>query len=250
MTRPRKQTVDWFPHAITHGRTIFTLEQRYGIAGYAFWFKLLELLGNTEGHFLDLKDGPTIQYLQAYTHTDEKICPETLDLLANLGAIDKDLWREKIVWSQGFVDALAELYARRKVALPTKASILAEKNPNREIEDITKLQEDCRKITRKAIEEGTLIKLPCEICGTTEKIEPHHTDYSKPFEVRWLCKAHHTAWHNCERNALSDGLLLAETSFERFIEVRKLARERVEREKKSREREEEKDIHPSPPKKS
>jgi len=27
MTRPRKQTVDWFPHSCSHGRTIFV--QRY-----------------------------------------------------------------------------------------------------------------------------------------------------------------------------------------------------------------------------
>jgi len=232
MTRPRKQTVDWFPHAINHGRTIFTLEQRYGIKGYAFWFKLLELLGNSEGHFLDYRDVPTSQYLQAYTNTEESDCVEILDLLASLGAIDKDLWHRKIIWSQGFVDGLAELYARRKIALPTKSSILAKSNPNRELEDFIKIQENCRKITREAIEKGTLIKGPCEICDKTDKIEPHHTDYTKPFDVKWLCKSDHSAWHNCEQNALSAGLLIAENSFERFIEVRKLARERVERVKR------------------
>lgn len=244
MTRPRKQTVDWFPHSITHGRTIFTLEQRYGINGYAFWFKLLELLGNTEGHFLDYQDVPTAQYLQAYTRTEDTLCFEILNLLTSLGAIDTELWQQrKIIWSQGFVDALAELYARRKVSLPTKTSILAKTNPNHELEVTIKTQEDCRKITRKAIEDGTLIKGPCEICGTAKNIEPHHTDYFKPFEVRWLCKSHHSAWHNCERNALSDGLVLAEISLNRFIEVKKLQRERG---KRGKEREEgEKDIAPS-----
>lgn len=23
----------------------------------------------------------------------------------------------------------------------------------------------------------------------------HHCDYSKPFEIQWLCKKHHNAWH-------------------------------------------------------
>lgn len=236
MTRPRKQTVDWFPHSIIHGRTIFTLEQRYGINGYAFWFKLLELLGNTEGHFLDYQDTPTAQYLQAYTHTDDALCLEILNLLTNLGAIDIELWQQrKIVWSQGFVDGLAELYARRKVDLPTKTSILAKYGPNQEIEDIIKIQEDCRKITQKAIEDGKLIKGPCEVCGTTKNIETHHPDYYKPLKVNWLCKSDHSAWHNCEQNALSAGLVLAENSLSRFIETRKLQRERVERVKREKE---------------
>ena len=51
MTRPMKKGVDYFPHACVHGQTMFILEQRWGNDGYAFWFKLLEMLGTTEGHF-------------------------------------------------------------------------------------------------------------------------------------------------------------------------------------------------------
>ena len=46
MARPRKQTVDYFPHYCKCGRTIFILENRFGNDGYAFWFKLLEILGD------------------------------------------------------------------------------------------------------------------------------------------------------------------------------------------------------------
>jgi hypothetical protein len=35
----------------------------------------------------------------------------------------------------------------------------------------------------------------CEICGNTEKLERHHEDYSKPLEVRTLCKYCHEAEH-------------------------------------------------------
>lgn len=37
-------------------------------------------------------------------------------------------------------------------------------------------------------------KQPCEVCGKT-KSHAHHDDYSKPFDVRWLCAAHHSEWH-------------------------------------------------------
>ena len=48
MTRPRKQTVDWFPHYCRHGKTMAILEEKYGNNGFAFSFKLLEILGDTE----------------------------------------------------------------------------------------------------------------------------------------------------------------------------------------------------------
>jgi len=48
MARPNKQGVDYFPHFVNHGKTMFILEEKFGNNGYAFWFKLLELLGKEE----------------------------------------------------------------------------------------------------------------------------------------------------------------------------------------------------------
>lgn len=45
-----------------------------------------------------------------------------------------------------------------------------------------------------AVSHGYLKKLPCEVCGS-EKSEGHHDDYSKPLEVRWVCKKHHAEIH-------------------------------------------------------
>jgi hypothetical protein len=119
MTRPRKAVVDWFPHSCTHGKTIFVLERKWGIAGYTFWFKLLELLGQTEGHFINFKDPQIREYLQAYTHADN--AEEILSLLATIDAIDSELWIDiRIIWSQNFTDGVAEAYRHRKVTVPIK----------------------------------------------------------------------------------------------------------------------------------
>jgi hypothetical protein len=45
-----------------------------------------------------------------------------------------------------------------------------------------------------AIQEGRIIRQPCEICGN-EHSHAHHDDYSKPYEVRWLCPLHHKQAH-------------------------------------------------------
>ena len=43
---------------------------------------------------------------------------------------------------------------------------------------------------------GKLIKQSsCSKCGSNEKIEAHHDDYTKPLELRWLCEKCHKEWH-------------------------------------------------------
>lgn len=55
--------------------------------------------------------------------------------------------------------------------------------------------------TSNAIRDGRLTPKPCEVCGS-EKTEAHHADYSKPLDVRWLCRIHHLAEHRKEAYAL------------------------------------------------
>jgi len=51
-----------------------------------------------------------------------------------------------------------------------------------------------RDLLRSAVRYGRIKRQPCEICGA--KAEAHHSDYSKPFDVRWLCHAHHVQIHH------------------------------------------------------
>jgi hypothetical protein len=127
LARPKKQTVDYFPHYCNHKKTIYILEQRYGNDGYAFWFKLLELLGDSEGHYLDLNDDSAWEFLQAKTRIENDTCKEILALLARINAIDSELWDNKIVWSQNFVDGIADAYRNRRVDIPTKPHIYSKK---------------------------------------------------------------------------------------------------------------------------
>lgn len=54
-------------------------------------------------------------------------------------------------------------------------------------------------IVGNALRDGKLRKAPCEVCGHLT-VEAHHDDYSKPLEVRWLCKIHHDEHHMRERD--------------------------------------------------
>jgi hypothetical protein len=70
------------------------------------------------------------------------------------------------------------------------------------------LKHKVRSLTRSYIKAGFLAKEPCEICGTNKKVEAHHDDYTKPMDIRWLCKKHHDELHltrSPEKPVLSHG---------------------------------------------
>ena len=46
-----------------------------------------------------------------------------------------------------------------------------------------------------AVKSGKLMRQPCELCNSTENVHGHHEDYTKPLEVRWLCRKHHGEAH-------------------------------------------------------
>jgi hypothetical protein len=61
----------------------------------------------------------------------------------------------------------------------------------------------------RAIKRGDLTRQSCEVCGAApqwhgygnspshgfQRVIAHHDDYSKPLDVRWLCRTHHFRFH-------------------------------------------------------
>jgi hypothetical protein len=121
MARPTKENIEYFSHDIKGGKTLFMIESRFGNDGYAFWFKLLELLGDQPGLSYDCTDSPSFIYLAEKAKVSEEKAEEILDFLATLNAIDADLWHsDKVIWVQNFANRLEDLYARRKKEVPEK----------------------------------------------------------------------------------------------------------------------------------
>jgi len=120
MPRPQKQTVDWFPHYVSSGKTKFVLRSRFGIAGIGVWWALLELLCRTPGHAYFCQKPADWQFLVAETGLSEGETEELLNCLVDLEAIDGDLWAKRIIWCQHLVDEISSAYKDRKAVLPVK----------------------------------------------------------------------------------------------------------------------------------
>lgn len=85
-----------------------------------------------------------------------------------------------------------------------------------------------RLLTRKAVKRGRIKKRPCKICGSENKIQPHHPDYSQPLKVVWLCAAHHTKLHASIRKIHGEKMIkitMAELLYKEGFSLRKVAKD-------------------------
>lgn len=57
-----------------------------------------------------------------------------------------------------------------------------------------RFRSNCRSYTRVLIKRGHLKVEPCEECGGP-LVQAHHSDYTNPRLVTWLCTRHHIALH-------------------------------------------------------
>jgi ribosomal protein S27AE len=85
-------------------------------------------------------------------------------------------------------------YERERYKKPARRAKMAEYQRVRRARSPEKYR--ARTAVGNAIRDGRLVPKPCEDCGSTERVQAHHADYSKPLEVRWLCfKCHREHEH-------------------------------------------------------
>ncbi len=118
--RKQKRSVDYFPHFVDSGKTLFTLEKMFGNDGYSTPFKILELLSGTDEHFCDFSQEEDWFYICAKLNLEEDRALKVLGMMAKLDFIDKNLYENKVLWCQKLVDNLGPVYEKRKSKLPQR----------------------------------------------------------------------------------------------------------------------------------
>jgi DnaD/phage-associated family protein len=129
MPRAQKDIVEYFPHDAhaSVGDTLTILQSRYKNDGYAVWFKILERLASSDGHYIDCNNDLKWKLFIAYLGVDEITTVEMLNLLVEIGNLDRILWGNKIIWCQALVDNVADVYKNRRRELPQKPVTTVEK---------------------------------------------------------------------------------------------------------------------------
>lgn len=122
MGRPTRNNVDYFPHFANarNGKTLKILQSIFGNDGYACFFKLLEILGESKGHYYFFGDFGDWMFLVSEFGVDEEKATRILELLSRDGAIDPDLYAQKIIWSENFAECLEPVYRKRGREKPSR----------------------------------------------------------------------------------------------------------------------------------
>ncbi len=125
MARPQKHTVEYFSHDAdaSNGRTLSILFNHFGHEGNSAWWLLLERLSSTENHVISIKALEDFEYLASKLHFTPEKLRLILNKMAELEAIDRELYQNGLIWSQNFVNRQEPVYKTRKQELPTKPTL-------------------------------------------------------------------------------------------------------------------------------
>ncbi len=61
-----------------------------------------------------------------------------------------------------------------------------------------------RQVLQHALRKREITKGTCQVCGNPQ-VDGHHEDYTKPLDVMWLCRRHHTDVHQAQARARKGG---------------------------------------------
>ena len=126
MGRLPKIGVDYFTHDVhaAIGPTLFTVQNSFGNDGYALWFKLLEFMGTQKDLYADFSVVKDWKYFLSIARVDEEKAKAILNLLADIDAIDKELWsKHQIVWSDNFAGRAKPVFDKRGTLTPDKPEV-------------------------------------------------------------------------------------------------------------------------------
>jgi Domain of unknown function (DUF4373) len=164
----KTNTVEWFPHYANASSkmTLTILEKKYGTEGYACWFKLLECLAQSDGHYISCQSTTQLEYLKCKLPVSNGNLMKILQEMADLSAIDKELWEnQKIIWSDNFIQNVKEVYTNRRREIPLKPVINTQLTNNLQVtnnqhshleelergEEVEELEEDIDKSSTNSV---------------------------------------------------------------------------------------------------
>lgn len=136
MGRKVKKTTSHFLHENDHSgnKELYLLQKRFGNDGYAFYFKMLELISKTEGFVIDITSEYSIVSIADYMNLSKERFVEILLYAAEIGLIEQFMFKnKKKICSVIFIKQLKQIFRRNKLEI------------DKIIENIAKLEEKAMK---------------------------------------------------------------------------------------------------------
>ena len=108
--------------------------------------------------------------------------------------------------------------AAREQYSKTKQGIIAGNNAKKRYTERNPEKKAASTTLCNAVRCGKIIKMPCEVCGSENRVHGHHDDYNQPLNVRWLCPQCHRDHHKKICKKIKYNHILATSKEKEFVE--------------------------------
>jgi len=126
---------------------------------------------------------------QPVKRTSNQWTEEEIELIKDPSVLDRDL-SKKLGRSLMAIQGKRCLLRKNGHHIPSKGTQKRDDQPS------FSNRVKARQILKYQMRAGRIKEEPCKKCGSTEDVNAHHEDYSKPLDVVWLCRQCHLELHN------------------------------------------------------
>ena len=154
--RPISNNVDYFPHKCKDDKELRFIQHKYKSEGYEVFYRLQQCLGDAEFHRIDLGNDLEKQMFEMSMSVNQEIVYGVIDILVEMNWLDKELYqKEKVLWSDKFMDCIRAVYINRKRPVPTKDNFYRDSTGRNE--SIVEYSIEKDSIEEKSKEDDTLL---------------------------------------------------------------------------------------------
>ena len=122
--RPISNNVDYFPHKCKDDKELRFIQHKYKSEGYEVFYRLQQCLGDAESHRIDLGNDIERQMFEMSMSVNKEVVYGVIDILVEMNWLDKELYqKEKVLWSDKFINSIRAVYINRRREVPNKEGI-------------------------------------------------------------------------------------------------------------------------------
>ena len=119
--RPISNNVDYFPHKCKGDKELRFIQRKCKSEGYEVLYRSQQCLGDAEFHRIDLGNDLERQMFEMSMTVEKEIVYGVIEILLGMNWLDNEIYKkDKVLWSDKFMDSIRAVYINRKRPVPNK----------------------------------------------------------------------------------------------------------------------------------
>ena len=118
MARPKKNTVDYFPHDCIKSREISVIQKKFDSDGYRLYYELMELLGRTPDHTLKYDSPIDKLYVAEQLGVEVDFLDEVFKFMYEIKVLHQSSFEAGYLFSEELINRVKTVYDKRKTEIP------------------------------------------------------------------------------------------------------------------------------------